>query len=49
MYNTFEEKGETMEEDAKIHLIFKRVKNSDLQKSIEALRSQMATNPSGTA
>ena len=36
-----------MKEDDKIYFLFKRVEHSDLQKSIEALKYQMATNPSG--
>ena len=47
MYTIFEEEGETMEEDAKTRFLFRRVNNSDLQKSIEALKYQMPTNPSG--
>ena len=48
MYNIFEEEFEPVEEYAKIRFIFKRVEHSDLQKSIEALKSQMETKPSGT-
>ena len=36
-----------MEEDSKTRFLFKRVKHSDLQKSIEALKAHMATNISG--
>ena len=48
MYNIFEEEFELMEEDAKIRFLFKWVEYLDLQKSIEALKAQMITNPSGT-
>ena len=48
MYNKFEEAGEPMEEDAKTRFPFKRVWHSGLQKSIEALKAQMKTNPLGT-
>ena len=37
-----------MEEGAKIRFLFKQVDHSDLHKSIEALKYQMETNPSGT-
>ena len=37
-----------MEEDAKTRFLFKQVEHSDLHKSIEALKPQMVTNPSGT-
>ena len=37
-----------MEEDANIRFLFKLVDHSDLQKSIEVLKYQMETNPSGT-
>ena len=47
MYNIFEEEGEPMEEDAKKSFPFKIVEHSDLQKSIEELKYQMETNPSG--
>ena len=47
MYNIFEGEGEPMEEDAKTRFLFKRVKHSYLQKSIEALKSQMEQNLQG--
>ena len=37
-----------MEEDAKTSFILKQVDQSDLNKSIEALKDQMATKHSGT-
>ena len=48
MYSTFEEEGKPNEEDAKTRFLFKQVKHSDLQKSIEALKSQIETNSLGT-
>ena len=48
MQKVFEEEGEPMEEDAKIRFMFKQVDHSDPQKSIEALKYHMATNPSWT-
>ena len=42
MYNIFEEEGEKMEDYSKTCFIFKQVDQSDLQKSIETLKSHMA-------
>ena len=47
MYIIFEEEGKPNEEDAKTRFLFKQVKHSDLQKSIEALKSQIETNSLG--
>ena len=48
MYNIFEEEGEPMYEDYKIRFILKRVKHSDICKSIEALKDHIANNLSVT-
>ena len=46
MYNILEEEGVLMEQGSKIRFLFKQVEHSELQKSIEVLKSHMATNPS---
>ena len=47
MYNTFEKEGEPTEGETDICSIFKQVDHSFPPKSIELLKYQMATNPSG--
>ena len=47
MFNIFEKEGETMEEEAKMRTLFKKVQHSGLLKTVKALKVQQRTNPAG--
>jgi len=47
MFNIFNDEGEPMSEDAKIHFLFKKIVHPQLEAAIAALRTRLITDPPG--